>query len=285
MIANSHWIRIKGQLLHRMVLDPEDLGSVIAVAIFYHGQGDYAERYVNVLDVFTRRGIRCVITELPGHGYSSGRRGHCGDDELLDCVVRDTLKIIGEYPYGVMGHSMGGLLALRHLILAGRDHYPMPDFAWLSSPLIHPGGRRSEWYKAILRFFTPIIPSLTVTTGVTSQMCHVKSHYPKQRPALKKRQLWHRRISLGWARALLDIEQLVRQHASDIPASVPVICTQGEDDPVCPAQTARDLFRQLPNTEKVYCEFEDMLHDPFNGEASDQLFAALETWLDGLDIK
>ena len=77
----------------------------------------------------------------------------------------------------------------------------------------------------------------------------------------------------------------MRQHASDIPASVPVICTQGEDDPVCPAQTARDLFRQLPNTEKVYCEFEGMLHDPFNGEASDQLFAALETWLNGLDIK
>lgn len=284
MIAGSERVRIDGHLLHRMVFTPEKSVEVRACAIFYHGQGDYAERYTDVLDVFTRRGIKCIITELRGHGHSPGRRGHCGDEQLLNAVVLDTLEEIGDVPYGVMGHSMGGLLALRHLILAGRGQYAEPSFAWLSSPLVRPSARRSKWFKTALRFLAPMMPSLTVNTGVTPQMCRVKSDDPDQPPPPPKHQLWHRRVSIGWGAALLDIEQLVNEHAEEVSASLPLIYTQGAEDPVCPVETAREFFSKLADGNSEYHEFEGMLHEPFNGEGNDKLFAALQSWLDQLDL-
>lgn len=284
MIDSSHRVRIEGHLLHRMVFEPEASTAVRASAIFYHGQGDYAERYIDVLHVFTRRGIRCIITELPGHGHSPGRRGHCGDEALLDAVVRDTLMEIGDLPYGVAGHSMGGLLALRHLIHSGRGHYPQPAFAWLSSTLLSPGIRHPGWYKAAMRFLAMIMPGLTITTGVTPQMCRVNPHAPEKPLPVPKHELWHRRVSLRWAAALMDFAQLARDHVSDVSETVPIIYTQGAEDPVCPAETARAFFATMPGENKSYHEFEGMLHEPFNGVGNEQLFTALEAWLDTLAV-
>ena len=283
MITRSERVTIEGYLLHRMVFEPSDSVRVSGAALFYHGQGDYAERYVDVLDVFTRRGIRCMITELPGHGLSPGRRGHCGDEAVVDAVVRDMLQEIGDLPYAVMGHSMGGLLALRHLILSGQGDYPAPRFAWLSSPLLRPSARKSGRFRALLQFFAPLMPGLTVSTGVTTQMCRVAASSESLKTP--KHQLWHRRVSLSWGATLLRVEKLVDTALKDMSDAVPIIYTQGADDAVCPAETARAFFPRLPTMNKQYHEFEGMLHDPFKGEGRERLFAALESWLEMLENK
>ncbi len=73
------------------------------VCIFTHGQGDYAERYVEVLHPFTERGIRCILTDLPGHGRSPGKRGHIRLDQIDD-VIHYNLKLAGKLPVGIAGH-------------------------------------------------------------------------------------------------------------------------------------------------------------------------------------
>ncbi len=163
MIEEFQRVEINGYLLNRLVMHPRENVPVKAVALFYHGQGDYAERYLDVLGPFTERGIRCVVTELPGHGLSPGRRGHCGNAVLLDAVIHDTLLTQGvvdgdRLPYGVMGHSMGGLLAARHLILSGTGELPIPAFAWLCSPLLRPSNTRPPMFRKIIRWLAPIIP-------------------------------------------------------------------------------------------------------------------------------
>ena len=146
MRVNAQRVPIQGQLLHRITLNPEDGVMVKGCAIFYHGQGDYAERYSEVLAPFTENGIRCVVTDLLGHGYSPGRRGHCGDVTLLDAVIHNTLQSFNGLPYGVMGHSMGGLLAARHLVLSGQGKLDPPAWAWLNAPLIRPSQHRSRLF-------------------------------------------------------------------------------------------------------------------------------------------
>jgi alpha-beta hydrolase superfamily lysophospholipase len=270
-------------------MDPKDDVTVCAEALFYHGQGDYAERYIDVLHPLTERGIRCIVTELPGHGRSPGRRGHCGNVELLDSVIQNTLETMNELPYGVMGHSMGGLLAARHLVLAGQGKLPKPSFAWLSSPLLSPGNGKSILFLKMLPLLAPWMPSFTVSTGVKPEMCRVKSdtgdgavvEVSTERP---KHQLWHNRVSLGWGADLLDFEKIVRQGLDEIPADIPLLYTQGSGDTVCPPALARELFKEFPNQDKQYHELEGLLHEPFRGDGSDQLFAALEAWLDDLDL-
>ena len=81
---------------------------------------------------------------------------------------------------------------------------------------------------------------------------------------------------------MLGFERLAKDHVSEIPDSVPLIYTQGSEDPVCPAEVAREYFETLPCSNKVYHEFEGMLHEPFNGKGNEQLFDALSLWLEGL---
>ena len=288
MRAESLRVQVEGHLLHRLVVHPADAVPVRAEVIFYHGQGDYAERYLDVLHPFTNRGIRCTITELPGHVRSPGKRGHCGDAQLLDSVIKDTLEVIvsrGNLPHGVMGHSMGGLLAARHLVLAGQGVFPVPGFAWLSSPLLELGQNRLPFFLICSRLLAPLLPSLTCSTGVVREACSATSEERENVTASPpKQQLWHNRISLGWAITLLDFAELLSQQIGEIPEAVPLLYTQGGQDPVCLPELARETFARLPNQKKRYEELEDMRHEPFRGDGSQHLFAALDDWLESLKL-
>ena len=290
MREESLRVEVEGHLLHQLVLHPPVEIAVRAEAIFYHGQGDYAERYLDVLHPFTNRGIRCTITELPGHGRSPGTRGHGGDASLLDCVIGTVLAQIasrGNLPCGVMGHSMGGLLALRHLALAGRGKFPVPAFAWLSSPLLNPGLGRPAFFIHLVRFLAPLLSSLSFSTRVKPEDCHAK---PEGNDAVKleqddpvnplKAELSHKRISMAWGVSLMDFAELVTEGAGEIPAAMPLLFTQGGEDPVCPPELARKIFSRLPPGDKRYEELEGILHEPFRGDGSELLYAVLDDWLD-----
>jgi len=263
MREESLRVEVEGHLLHQLVLHPPVEIAVRAEAIFYHGQGDYAERYLDVLHPFTNRGIRCTITVLA------------------------QIASRGNLPCGVMGHSMGGLLALRHLALAGRGKFPVPAFAWLSSPLLNPGLGRPAFFIHLVRFLAPLLSSLSFSTRVKPEDCHAK---PEDNDAVKleqddpvnplKAELSHKRISMAWGVSLMDFAELVAEGAGEIPAAMPLLFTQGGEDPVCPPELARKIFSRLPPGDKRYEELEGILHEPFRGDGSELLYAVLDDWLD-----
>lgn len=284
MKSEFHQVTLEGKILSRFVMLPNDGVAVRAVILCYHGQGDHAERYHSILHAFTQRGVMCVMTELPGHGYSPGKRGHCGDAALLDAVIADTLTsyVKGkDLRYGVMGHSMGGLLALRHLVLAGRGDLPVPSFAWISSPLVRPDHGRSERFLKWVNILAKIIPSWTISTKVKANACQTKTAPPLTTVA-EKPALWHSKVSLAWGCELIRFAKDVQASMSQIPQSTSIFLTQGSEDTVCPPEHTRALSEELPSVSTTYLELEGMLHEPFKGEGSEKLFAALGEWLDEL---
>lgn len=284
MRVDAQRVNVEGHWLHRLTMYPDDGVPERACAIFYHGQGDYADRYPEVLAPFTDRGIRCVVTDLPGHGHSPGRRGHCGDENLLDAVIEDTLKSFGDLPYLVMGHSMGGLLAARHLVLSGRGQFKPPILSWINAPLIRPSSGRSSWFVAMVSFLSTWLPELTISTGVTPKMCRKvdpdSEPVEATTPERQRASLWHRRISLGWCAVLLKAEKLLKGSIGEMSVDAPVLLTQGAMDPVCPVEIAREFFQKLPQEQKIYQEFDDGLHELFSDEGKERLTKVLNTWLD-----
>ncbi len=296
MIVESVDLEIGGRRFHRLVFNPNEGQEVKANALFYHGQGDYAERYEGVLSIFSARGIRCVVTDMQGHGKSEGKRGHVGDELALDEIVADTFEryiLNNDLPYGVMGHSMGGLLVLRHLILAQQGdsrvfaHMRKPSFSWLSSPLLQPSHGRAGWYVNMVKVIASALPSYTISTQVSSSMCrHGDTGQPILVPVAEKPKQWHNRISIGWAKVLLTYEQLLWDSATELHLDgLSLLWTQGADDVVCPTHLAREMFELLACEGKSYLELEGMLHEPFSGEGSEALFVGLESWIDSLDLR
>ncbi|WP_435894462.1 alpha/beta fold hydrolase [Oceaniferula spumae] len=266
-------------------MHPDDDVPVRAAAMFYHGQGDYAERYPDVLEPFTRRGIRCTVTDMPGHGRSPGKRGDCGDERFLDALITETMATMGNLPYGVMGHSMGGLLATRHLVLAGKGLLPEPAFSWISSPLLRPGNGRSAAFRTWVGWLAYLIPRLTISTGVTPEMCRLNNEEDEEKALAEQpcNPLWHRRASIRWGLFLLKTSEMIEEEIGNASETTNLLFTQGSDDPVCPVKFAREMYQRFPNKEKRYCEIEGMLHEPFAGVGRERLFSALENWLDDLE--
>ncbi len=279
MPSQSDTIPIEGYTLHRTTITPPKGVSITAAAFFFHGQGDFCERYPHILKPFTDRGILCIGTDLLGHGRSPGRRGHAGNLELVDAMMRENISQIGNLPYGIIGHSMGGLLALRHYLVASRGEFPLPQFTWASSPLLRPSYSRPRWFVRLVLLLASLLPKVTIATGVTPEMCH--SSEPSLDHSAQtdlKYQLGHKRVSLGWAKELIHAAQLV---ASSLPKShAPILYTQGAEDNVCPPQFARDFCDAHPNIE--YAEFQQARHEPFSDAENDDFYKRIHQWLDDL---
>ena len=82
--------------------------------VIVHGLGEHAGRYKNLAGVFNGAGYDVVSADLPGHGKTSGPRGHIRRFEDFYSVV-DEMIHASQHPVYLMGHSLGGLIALRYV--------------------------------------------------------------------------------------------------------------------------------------------------------------------------
>lgn len=266
-----------------MELSPPPGVHTKAACIFTHGQGDYAERYIDVLHPFTERGIKCIVTDLRGHGRSDGKRGHVGSARFIDKVIHSNLEAAQGLPTGIAGHSMGGLLTLRHLALALAGKLPPPEFCWVNSPLLSPGNGRPDWFIRIANILASVSPGTTIHTGVTPDMCRLEDSSSGRLPK-DPLSLGHQRVSIGWGTELLKIAQFTHDTLKAKEYSAPFIFTQGGDDSVCPPEIANRFFQQLDWPNKTYKEFPGMLHETFAEPNRNELFSQIGEWLDSFEL-
>lgn len=273
-------LRVEGLRLHRYVFTPGDGEQVRASAFLFHGQGDYSERYQEVMEVFTRAGVACVLTDLPGHGRSSGRRGHIPGFGIVDAVAESNHERCRELcppergPLGLLGHSAGGLMALRELL----RHPSRYGFSWISSPLVVPEANQSPLMVALARLASGVLPRLTVSTGVTPGQCFHEEE-GLERTLHDVDPLFHSRVSLGWGHAMVEAARETRSRFVTHPPAMPLLLTQGSDDPVCPPRLIRDLLDRTTVPHLEFREFEGALHEPFSDSGKERVFTALEEWL------
>lgn len=102
--------------IHAVRYTPDD-GNVRGIVQIVHGMAEYVERYENLAEFLTKRGILVTGEDHLGHGKSVSEGGSFGyfcEQDPATVVVRDVhrLKKITEeqypqVPYIILGHSMG----------------------------------------------------------------------------------------------------------------------------------------------------------------------------------
>ena len=82
------------------------------VLLLVHGIGGSLTAWDHVLPLLAQRGAHVVALDLPGHGQSG--KGH-GDYSLgaLACTVRDLMDHLGLERVVLVGHSLGGGIAMQ----------------------------------------------------------------------------------------------------------------------------------------------------------------------------
>lgn len=140
-------------------------GPVAGDVVIVHGLGEHSGRYERTGGLLAEAGYRVRSFDLLGFGASSGRRADIERFALyLDQTEGhlDALRTKGR-PLVLLGHSMGGLIALEYA-LAER---PQPDLLVLSAPALSGG---AAWQRKVAPTLGRMFPTLSVPTAIKGDM-------------------------------------------------------------------------------------------------------------------
>jgi lysophospholipase len=115
-----------------------------------HGYYDHVGIYQHPIRYFLDRGYMVVAYDHPGHGLSTGERASIDSFSQYQTVLSaciDLLKSHTPTPHYLVAQSMGGAIAMTHLLT---DANTLFHKAVLFAPLVHPAGwKLGKWMHAI----------------------------------------------------------------------------------------------------------------------------------------
>jgi alpha-beta hydrolase superfamily lysophospholipase len=250
-------------------------GEVRAVLILSHGYGEHGGRYAGFAEHFLRRGYAIYALDHRGHGRSEGPRGHCGRfAEFVADLHAFRVRVEEEQrgkPLVLVGHSMGGLIAIRYLLahdqgLAG---------AVLSSPTLGLSEEPPRWLQLLGRILSLIAPRTSFQGNVKPEFL---SHDTAVGRAYAADPLVHGRAS---ARFFVEFKWAMgnaQERAAEI--RLPILILQAGDDRLVDARAVAEFAGKVGKEWKEFHLYSELYHELFNETEKEKVFADVETWLE-----
>ena len=148
--------------------EPPPAATARAAVLILHGWSDHAGRLTTTGERLRAAGLAAYAVDLRGHGRSGGRRGHLsrfsqllGDLQAFRRAVR--ARSANPPPQVILGHSFGGLVALRYLETQPTD---APAAAIVSSPWLGLPHAPPAWKRYTARLLANLWPTLPITAGI-----------------------------------------------------------------------------------------------------------------------
>ena len=148
-----------------------------------HGYGEHSTRYMHVAAALARAGYAVAAIDARGHGKSQGRGAHVTvyDDYVLD-LERLCDSIDQEFPEAewgplfVLGHSNGGLIALRYAL---RNPERVRAFA-VTSPMCGLRVKVPKWKAGLGQVMSKVWPTLALPTELDPRLLSHKKNVVQQ---------------------------------------------------------------------------------------------------------
>jgi alpha-beta hydrolase superfamily lysophospholipase len=139
-----------------------------AALLLSHGLGEHAGRYAALARDLAPRGIEVHALDHRGHGRSGGARAYVDRfSRFVDDFEAFRLHAVDALPAGlpvfVLGHSLGGLIALRWL-----EAHPEAGLAGavLSAPLLGVKTKAPRWKLALSGMLSRLLPWLPLSNEI-----------------------------------------------------------------------------------------------------------------------
>ncbi len=200
--------------------------------------------------MLTARGHAVIAPDLRGFGRSGGKRAHlAGWHDYLDDLAVEHDSARRGHPLVLLGHSMGGLVALSYVL-----HRPPPDFLVLSAPALANNLPRSKQIAA--RVLGTLLPRVAVRNGLRGEQLSTD-------PAVGERYfsdpLVLQSTTLGLGRHALAAADDCRDRLFEL--TVPTLVLHGGDDSIIPLRASEPLSA-VAGVERVVLP--GLRHEVFN---------------------
>ena len=245
-----------------------------AVVAVVHGIAEHAGRYAFLADRANQCGLGVVSADLRGHGRSPGERSYVErfDDYLLDvdALMAKARELAAGRPLFLMGHSMGGAIALRWL---AQRKQPVAGLI-LSSAALKIGGDVPRLLVALAPLLSRWLPHLRGTRLDPATI--------SRDPAAVAAYVNDPLVSLLAPPARTGAELLQAMEANRAAAAglaLPVYLFHGDADRLTDPDGSRDIHERWGGSEKTLRLWPGSRHETFNDLDREGVVAELLGWI------
>jgi len=247
--------------------------------LLIHGLGEHAGRYNNFYNYFVPKGYEVFAPDLRGHGLSEGKRGHI---DSFDDYIKDTeylwKKVEASRPAKcgltggniLVGHSMGGLIALRYAL----DHQEDFRAVVVTGPLLEIGVPVPGWKKSLGKFMSKIAPKLSMPNGLNPADL---SRDPAVGKAYVADPLVNNLVSARWFTEINDTMEYVHANAGRL--KLPILIMHGSADKLTNPNGSKRFFDNCGSQDKTLKIYDLAFHELYNEVNHLDVLSYLEGWL------
>ena len=253
---------------------PDGAGRPEAAVIIAHGYAEHAGRYDALAARLVGAGYAVYALDHRGHGHSEGERANVGVfREFVSDLARFTehvREIHPNPPRFLLGHSMGGLVALQMVL----EQPERVDGLILSGAYLSNAVRVPRALLALSRPVSRLFPSLPVQPLDTSAL----SRDPAVVEAYKADPLvYHGNVKARLGSEMLQAGAFVTERADSV--HLPVLIMHGGADRLAAPEGSRELFERVGSRDKTLHIYEGYYHEIFNDVGKEKPVGDVLEWL------
>jgi len=244
------------------------VGPRAGTVVLVHGYLEHGGRYAPLAQALCAQGLAVAVADLRGHGHSEGPRGHVHRFDDYHHDLGRVLAAQGPGPLVLMGHSLGGLIALDYGL---RGRAPLKGLM-VTNPFIAPALRIPRAKLWLGRVAQRLWPTLAVRAGLKATDLTSDAQILAQTRADP---LIFDRTTARWFHEITCAQKRVAQGG---PLSMPFLGILGMADPIASPQASLSCFAKLQAPMHAVWQRPGELHEVLNERDRHALFAQIAHW-------
>jgi alpha-beta hydrolase superfamily lysophospholipase len=244
------------------------------------GYFEHMNRYREVIDRWTERGIAVAAYDLRGHGLSEGTRGYIARfadyvDDVLELLTELSQKASWRKltPPVLFGHSLGGLISI-HVALRAPERAAALA---LSSPYLGRAKQAPAVKIAAGQVLSRLLPKVSVDADVPGSECTRSTEIAA---AYDKDPLNFRKANVRWFTETTNAQKVALERAHEL--KLPIYCLQAGADLIALPAATDDFMHRVGSVDHQYQRltgmYHEILNEPERATFIDQFATAMLGW-------
>jgi len=246
------------------------------VAYVFHGLGEYSGRHHDLANRLAEAGFVVYALDHQGHGKSQGVRAHV---EHFDDYVTDVLQFVQltspshppSLPRIIVGHSMGGLIAVRTALRK-------PNF--FSGLILSAPALKSPYDSPLLYAITKLLSSWCSQLSI--ELIKINSHHLSRDQEIVRERNGNALNYIGGLRVGFgyQIHWAMRETLESVPQlQTPFIILHGSEDHVTTVSGSEIMNRTAGSKDKTLKIYPKLFHEVFLEPEKEVVFSDVFQWL------
>lgn len=252
-----------------------------AIALISHGHCEHMGRYGHVVAPLVAEGFAVYGIDHRGHGRSSGTRALITDfDRVADdlhVLAIHTGRTFPGLPTALIGHSMGGLIALRYAL---RYQQELAGLVTSGPALIIDEGV-PDAVSAIGKVLGKVAPTAPTPRPPHDSRVHEDTGLSEESFVSEQFKIdhrnWHGPTRLGTASAMLESAANTRERFGEL--RLPLLAMHGGADTITSPRGTELLYEGVASEDKTIILWEGRGHEIFNSPDRDNVIETMRRWL------